>query len=134
METIFDAYSYIYFSLTKFRNDNISSGNSEFSAVGLMTIVIFLYCAIFVSIIWEIYNISLIPISYLENKPLVFLIATGILFIHWVMFFKITNYKKLEVIYDETNRRFKRRDYFVMFYIISPFLFTFLSLLYLVNR
>ncbi len=134
METIFNGYSYIYFRLTKFRNEKISSGNSEFSTIGLMTIVIFLYCAIFASVIWEIYSVSLIPISYLESKPLVLFITSGILFIHWILFFKITNYEKLEAIYDNTNRQLKRRDYFVMFYIVFPFLFTFLSLLYLVNR
>lgn len=118
-------YSYIFFKLSSFRDKYISNSDSPLSTIFTMAIIFIYYCLILVFYIESLFEVVIIPIHLYENNFFVLTIATIILVLHWLLFYRVTNYQELKKKYlIENKKNNSYKDYLVLFYMIFPFLLT----------
>ena len=118
----FHVYSYIFYRLTKFRDEKISTFNSPFSTIGLMSIWLAFNCIVLILITEHILRVNTLVVQYIQNKAFALLFISSIVFAHWLMFFRITNYKKLSDQFAYADNNILLSNYTMYTYMIFPFL------------
>ena len=117
-------YSYIFYRTTSFRDEKVSTSNSPFATILLMSIVFNLYFVLTTLIVESFFNFNSWSGKIFENRTTIFLfIAVGLLG-HWFLFEKKTNYEKLKAKFSgiEGYKR-KRKDLLTVIYLLFPFIF-----------
>jgi hypothetical protein len=69
------------------------------------------------------FDIIILTDKLLNSNFLIFLILNLGLFLHWVLFFKFTNYQELKNAHLKENLEISRiKDFLVLLYVSFPFL------------
>ena len=117
-------YQYVFYRLVKFRNNKISTTNSIYATILLMTIILIMYVYIAILLLEGVSDLEIISDKINKNIVSKSTIPVSLLIINLIYFYKNKKYKQILNYFEAKNADVisSIHDKYVIIFLIAPFI------------